>query len=143
MSQVVTTPQQSKSLLLAGLNPNTADFYWEFRHFWYVGEAFKDRTDENLTYLHYREECTWRKNNIPKDDDMIFDEGQCASFKFIPAWSLSKLWDINNDSGLAPHNYGGDDFDSTQLIETLVRWIREGLADGEVADEYLALPPNI
>lgn len=54
-----------------------------------------------------------------------------------PAWSLSKLWDICNDSGIGPFNFGGNDFDSSSLIEKLVNWIILGVFDCEVLDEYL------
>ena len=55
----------------------------------------------------------------------------------VPAWSLSKLWDICNDCGIGPFNFGGDDFDSSSLMDKLIAWIILGLFEHEVLDEYL------
>lgn len=55
----------------------------------------------------------------------------------VPAWSLSRLWDICNDSGIGPFNFGGDSIESSEIVATLVGWIILGVHDYEVIDEYL------
>ena len=67
----------------------------------------------------------------PNSADMRYDgammEIEVPKVKYnglgIPAWSLSALWDINNTCGIAPHNYGSDDFSSEKLLDKLYRWI--------------------
>lgn len=115
-SQIATTIEQSKRLLKAGIAPESADLFWtnnvedEENGYFIIKEA----GDFHLEIGHY---------HFPENE--------------FPAWSLSKLWDICNDSGIGPLNFGGDDIDSSSLIEKLVHWIILGVHDYEVLDEYL------
>ena len=107
MSQIATTIEQSKRLLGAGLDPESADMRWE-------------QFPGLVPRLCYQPDV------LP----LIIPN-------VIPAWSLSRLWDICNDSGIGPFNFGGDDIDSSSLIDKLIKWIILGIFDHEVLDEYL------
>lgn len=73
MSNIATTLEQSKKLIKAGLNPETADMVYQ--SFFY--ESIKDKKFYIIEVRNIVEDF--------KDDE-------------IPAWSLSKLIDICNDS---------------------------------------------
>lgn len=115
MSQIATTIEQSQKLLKAGIAVTCCDMEWINVDVW-------DSEERKMV-------GKWFLSSNP-----------CLSIehpKYVPAWSLSKLWDICNDSGIGPLNFGGDDLDSSSLMDKLVKWIILGIFDHEVLDEYL------
>lgn len=120
MSQIATTIEQSKRLLNAGLDPGSADMC-------YANVEFNPNylPDIRLSVIPYAK-CVETYKAVG-----LIAEG------IVPAWSLSRLWDICNDSGIGPMNFGGGDLDSSALIAKLVKWIVLGIHDYEVLDEYL------
>ena len=107
MSQIATTIEQSKRLLDAGIDPKSADMRWE-------------------TFPGCVPHLCYQPDAMP-----------LIAPKVTRAWSLSKLWDICNDSGIGPFNFGGDDIGSSGLVAKLVDWIILGVHDYEVIGEYL------
>lgn len=106
-SQIATTIEQSKRLLAAGIDPESADMRWE-------------QFPGLVPRLCYQ----------PDVMPLIVP-------KVTPAWSLSRLWDICDDSGIGPFNFGGDSIESSEIVAKLVEWIILGVHDYEVLDEYL------
>jgi len=121
MSQIATTIEQSKRLLEAGLDPGSADMWWTIiqplKHDWW--KLVLDGQQYSILSLYKGEHIA------------------LASFEDIPAWSLSRLWDICNDCGIGPFNFGGGDIESSGLVAKLVKWIVLGIHDYEVLDKYL------
>ena len=109
MSQIATTIEQSKRLLDAGLDPGSADMSW-------------------VTI-----DTPWRKESKTEN---VLTVGNLRH-RSIPAWSLSRLWDICNDSGIGPFNFGGNSIESSEIVAKLVEWIIWVVHDYEVLDEYL------
>lgn len=107
MSQIATTIEQSKRLLAAGLDPGSADMSWH-----------KYKTSKWDLWVG------WSDRELP-------------DLQVVPAWSLSRLWDICDDSGIGPFNFGGDSIESSEIVAKLVKWIILGIHDYEVIDEYL------
>lgn len=119
-SQIATTIEQSKRLMEAGLDPESADMC-------YIEEIITNGIG-CISYKH-----TW--SEYPCVD--THEESEGPEPVSLPAWSLSRLWDICNDSGIGPFNFGGDDIESSGLVAKLVDWIILGVHDYEVLDEYL------
>lgn len=110
MSQIATTIEQSKRLLDAGLDPGSADMSW-------------------VTI-----DTPWREESKTEN---VLTIGNPVPHRSTPAWSLSRLWDICDDSGIGPFNFGGDSIESSEIVAKLVKWIILGIHDYEVIDEYL------
>ena len=121
-TQIATSIEQSKQLLNAGLDPESADMWWT------IVQPRKQDVDVKLV----PDGQPYSVLNTYKEEHLGL-----ASYEDIPAWSLSKLWDICNDSGIGPFNFGGDDLDSSSLMDKLIKWIILGIFDYEVLDEYL------
>ena len=120
MSQIATTIEQSKRLISAGLDPGSADMCYanvEFNHNYLP--------DIRLSVIPYAQ-CVETYKTVG-----LIAEG------IVPAWSLSRLWDICDDSGIGPFNFGGDSIESSEIVAKLVKWIILGIHDYEVIDEYL------
>lgn len=110
MNQIATSISQSKRLIAAGLDPKSADMSW------------------------VEVDTPWRKDTKTIDELCV---GNPIPHRSIPAWSLSRLWDICNDSGIGPFNFGGNSIESSEIVAKLVEWIILGVHDYEVLDEYL------
>ena len=102
MSQIATTIEQSKRLIAAGLDPESADMMWV------VPETFDsgfDGEDENTP--------------DPQASLKLQRHGRYCD---TPAWSLSALWqmvyELDNTTYEFPTELSAD-----ELIETLVRTI--------------------
>lgn len=83
MSQIATTIEQSKLLLVAGLEPKSCDMEWINVDVW--------------DYEQKKMVGEWILNSNP-----------CLLYthpKYCPAWSLSRLIDLIADTGI-PMNYG-------------------------------------
>lgn len=81
MSQIATTIEQSKRLISAGLDPESADMMWE-QHY-----------DHEEPYLTVKPHTTL---------------GRTLTCHAIPAWSLSKLIDIRGDFNYGPMTKGSE-----------------------------------
>ncbi len=82
MSQIATTIEQSKMLLAAGLDPESADMTWQDNRL--ICKSYKSAVDF---------ENEWRSH------------GGSPHIIHAPAWSLSRLIDLIAETGL-PMNYG-------------------------------------
>ena len=91
MSQIATTIEQSRRLIEAGLNPESADMYWGHVDF---GGCLQ------ITVL-------------PAHPQLDINS------TISPAWSLSRLIDIRAEMG-SPFNYGPMANGSAAVIECLV-----------------------
>lgn len=82
MSQIATTIEQSKRLLAAGLNPESADMWW--------------------TIVQPRKQDGWKlvPDGQPYSMLNLYKKEHLglASYEDIPAWSLSRLWELNSKS---------------------------------------------
>ncbi len=100
---IATDVQQSKQLAAAGLDPKTADMRYEW---WNEFSSGKGRWSFDGLHIGFN------------------DSKDCQNYRVIPAWSLSRLWDLCHQS----NEYGGWDFDtadiaSRDVMESLVRGI--------------------
>lgn len=98
MSQIATTIEQSKRLLAAGLDPESADMSWH-----------KYRTSKWDLWVG------WSDRELP-------------DFQFVPAWSLSRLWDLLSGTVLGGWFSIGSD-KSEEIIERLVQIIEKRYAN--------------
>ena len=106
ISPIATSIEQSKRLIAAGIDPKSCDMRWT-------------KEDVGWGYMITEEEGYHLELGQP-----FFD---CPSDPSIPAWSLSKVWDI-----LAEHPSN-----SSKLISSLVAFIIDHANDGAIAKEYL------
>ena len=102
MFNIATSIIQSKKLIAAGLNPETADMI-------YV--SISDITNLPQYILEVRNII----KNFNKDE--------------IPAWSLSSLIEISNDCGWYGDDFNVGDCNSESVIESFVEFIYEMLTD--------------
>ena len=99
-TQVCTTREQSERLLSMGLNPETADMVH------YKSASMKEW---GVLPCSFTEECSW----YPKT--------------YFPAWSLHRLWVINND--IYCELSLSDTFDC--MIDEIEDKVRHGLLNKE------------
>lgn len=110
ISPIATSIEQSKRLLAAGLDPRSCDMRWTNEVKEDDGCGFILTTQEEEYHLELGQP--------------FFDSPSDPS---IPAWSLSKVWDI---LGEHPSN-------SSKLISSLVSFIIDHVNDGAIAKKYL------
>lgn len=103
MSQIATTIEQSKRLLGAGLDPESADMSW-------------------VTI-----DTPWRKES--KTDDVL-TFGNSVPHRSIPAWSLSRLWDAFGLDVLGGWFSVGSST-SEDVIEELVRMVERRVSSSK------------
>lgn len=110
-SQIATTIEQSKRLLAAGIDPESADMYYKNNLPW---------TDKEPRY------SAVPSAGSPTEALEWYNKGYTAGGKeplpllhfCFPAWSLSRLIDLIADTGI-PMNYGPMT-DSTAVLEHAV-----------------------
>ena len=115
MSQIATTIEQSKRLLASGIDPESADMYYKNNLPW---------TDKEPRY------SAVLSDGSPAEALEWYNKGYTAGGKeplpllhfCFPAWSLSRLWDICNDSGTIGWFSLASDA-SEDVIEDLVRML--------------------
>ena len=107
MSQIATTIKQSKRLLAAGIDPRSCDMRW-------TSEVEKD---EGWGFIITEEEEEYHLELGQPFFDFPSDPS-------IPAWSLSRLWDILSGTILGGWFSLGSDT-SEDVIEKLVVMIEE------------------
>lgn len=116
MSQIATTIEQSKRLIAAGLDPESADMMWRNAALTYdFGTAREVVTAEPILYAF-----------------------NAKSENSIPAWSLSRLIDIHRN-----FDYGPMDDGSAAVIDCLVRAICNEIKyeTGRVREEFIVKRP--
>lgn len=121
MSKIATDLEQSKRLLEAGLDPESADFFWVERK--RIGNSAGDSSDPEPI-------LNWIR---PYDGGLMKGTRRCGSisYNYIPAWSLSRLLDIHSGYN------AGIFYDSESLIESLVKSIVFLIDYGDIDSEYL------
>lgn len=100
-TQICTTREQSERLLAMGLNPETADMHWHYTNSrseslkWRL-EPYRLTTRKNFFGKIDRLAILQRKrtDGTPMTGDEVFED---IWGKDVPAWSLHRLWTINND----------------------------------------------
>ena len=104
MSQIATTIEQSKRLLAAGLDPESADMWW--------------------TIVQPRKQDGWKlvPDGQPYSMLNLYKKEHLglAGYEDIPAWSLSRLWDMLGLNVLGGWFSVGSST-SEDVIEELVR----------------------
>lgn len=84
-TQVCTTREQSERLLAMGLNPETADMH--VTNMSIKGMPYTD--DWQIGSISYTDVCRfWKEKGLKIED---------TAWEIVPAWSLHRLWVINND----------------------------------------------
>ena len=116
MSKIATSIEQSKRLLDAGIDPESADMEWVEIEVW--------NSDDN------RMTNKWCLGANPCR--------LCNHPKYIPAWSLSRLIDIHRNFDYGPMDDGG-----AAVIDCLVRAICNEIKyeTGRVREEFIVKRP--
>ena len=84
-TQICTTREQSERLLAMGLKPETADMY--VTNMSIKGMSYTD--DWQIGSISYMDVCRfWKEKGLKIED---------TAWEIVPAWSLHRLWVINND----------------------------------------------
>ena len=89
MSQIATTLEQSKRILAAGIDPESADMWWTIR---------RPLKYDGWKLVYNCEPCVYLSTY--KEEPIAL-----AEFESFPAWSLSRLIDLISETGV-PMNYG-------------------------------------
>jgi hypothetical protein len=112
MTQIATTIEQSKRLIDAGLDPESADMTWQDSRI--ICKSYKSAVDF---------ENEWRSC------------GGSPHIIHAPAWSLSRLIDIHGDFNYGPMNNG-----SEAVLDCIVNSIIANIEykSGRIKEEYLA-----
>ena len=121
-TQICTTREQSERLLAMGLNPETADMYIT-----------------NMSRKGFQYTDPWQIGSISYKDVMSFwaEKGlklENTYWEIIPAWSLHRLWTINND--IYAELSIQDTYDC--LIDEIEDKVRHSL----INSEYIVLKSN-
>lgn len=100
MSQIATTIEQSKRLIEAGLDPKSADM----SYFGHGSTVSRDEDEYDLGLIPYgphvdklqrhvdNDRADLRNYGLGEEKEIELIEDMIA--RTIPAWSLSKLWDM-------------------------------------------------
>ena len=105
----VTSVEQSKRLIEAGICPMTADMYWQLFSDIDVTDQFISQDDYVLNLLY-------------GDEMVLFSVPRC-----IPAWSFSAIWDLM-DTTNAVFDYLTSDKSQNvldSLVETLISFAKQ------------------
>ena len=104
---IATTIEQSKELLNAGLDPISCDMHW-------TNEVEED--EEGYGFIKTRQEEEYHLELGQPFFDFPSDPS-------IPAWSLSKLWDILHDSGKMFYEYPTT-LSAEKVMESLIEAVK-------------------
>ena len=108
MTQIATTIEQSRRLLDAGLEPESADMWWTI--IWPLKQVGWKLVHDGQPYSIL---------SLYKGEHIAL-----ASYEDIPAWSLSRLWDLLSGTVLGGWFSIGSD-KSEEIIERLVQIIEK------------------
>ena len=121
ISQIATTIEQSRRLILAGVSPDSADMYWigsgatispEEDDYKLVAEPYRPQ-NERMNDLRAKAVADRDKYGFDTSADIAFINDILV--RTIPAWSLSRLLDIMKSPLVFPHPTS-----STELMTILV-----------------------
>lgn len=103
MNKICTSIEQSKKLIELGIDVNTADMYYMYRH-WEI--------DENTVGAQ-------SDANIGFDSDFYYGADNGKTYHYIPAWSLSALLDIlpNNEVTSTTVTRGGWNIEPPKYLD--------------------------
>ena len=120
----VTSQEQAKLLLDAGLSPDTADLHYSNGDF---NDPFYLEDKASLKLLPYRE-AKKRYEEAGREVTVFFT--------YSPAWSLGALWQILNTNNL---NYSPNTlaFSSSGLLNGLVSRVLYSIRYYGISQEYL------
>lgn len=130
MSQIATTIEQSRRLMLAAVSPDSADMYWigsgatispEEDDYKLVAEPFRPQ-NERLNDLRAKAVADRDKYGFDTSADIAFIDDILV--RTIPAWSLSRLWDAFGLDILGGWFSVGSS-KSEDVIEELVRMMEQ------------------
>jgi len=83
MNNICTSLEQSKKLVELGLDVNTADMHYMYRH-WEIDEnTIGSQSDASIGF----------------DSDFYYGADNGETYHYIPAWSLSALMEYMNRNG--------------------------------------------
>lgn len=121
-TQVCTTREQSERLLSMGLNPETADMYIT-----------------NMSRKGFQYTDPWQIGSISYKDVMSFwaEKGlklENTYWEIIPAWSLHRLWVINNDIYT--------ELDREDAYDCLIDEIEDKVRRSLINPEYIVVKSN-
>lgn len=111
---IATTIEQSKRLLAAGIDPISCDMRWTNEVEEDKGWGFIQTIQEEEYHLELGQP--------------FFDSPDDSS---IPAWSLSKLWDILHESGQMFYEYPTT-LSADQVLESLVEAVKRSVKTGRI-----------
>lgn len=114
-SQICTTKEQSKRLIDLGLDPNTADMFWLAKSIREVDDDI-EIPEEDRNYFLY----------VNKDNSFFIRH----DFDYIPAWSLHRLMEIGNITGV-----GFPEIDN--IYEVCIRIIASKIKFKLIDPEYI------
>ena len=140
-SQICTTREQSERLLALGLKKETADMTWEFSHTKNGEPQYDCRAEsswDSETFARYVEHCEkigyfehWKHEDgsqmTPKE---VYDEIMKIH---IPAWSLHRLWELDNIIYIALENKE----EKANLYDCVIDNIEKNIKEGYFNKEYL------
>lgn len=109
MSQIATTIEQSKRLLAAGLDPESADMCYK------TLDVEDSESDDELVFDFITR---------PYSEYLKYVGPLGLSYRACPAWSLSRLWDLLSGTVLGGWFSIGSD-KSEEIIERLVQFIEK------------------
>ena len=124
--------------MLAGVSPDSADMYWigsgatispEEDDYKLVAEPYRPQ-NERMNDLRAKAVADRDKYGFDTSADIAFIDDIIA--RTIPAWSLSRLWEIMEGPLIFPHPTS-----STELMAILVTEISDRANDGTLSKEYL------
>lgn len=137
-TQICTTREQSERLLAMGLNPETADMHWHYTNSrseslkWRL-EPYRLTTRKNFFGKIDRLAILQRKrtDGTPMTGDEVFED---IWGKDVPAWSLHRLWAINNDIYT--------ELDREDAYDCLIDEIEDNVRHSLINPKYIVVKSN-
>ena len=140
-SQICTTREQSERLLALGLKKETADMTWDYSHTMKGIPQYDCRAESTWdpeTFARYVEHCEnlgyfehWKHS----DGSQMAPEEVYAEItkKNIPAWSLHRLWELDNINYIKLDNKE----EIAKLYGCIIDNIEAQIKEGNFNKEYL------
>lgn len=140
-SQICTSREQSERLLKLGLKKETADMTWEFSHTKNGEPQYDCRAESSWdsdTFARYVEHCEkigyfehWKhEDGSQMTPEEVYDEIMKIH---IPAWSLHRLWELDNINYIQLDNKE----EIAKLYDCIIDNIEAQIKEGNFNKEYL------